>query len=221
MDLPVWQALHSELGDENLAVITVALDSGGAPDAGPWIREAKPTHPSLIDVRHVVAELYGWVNVPTVAWIDEDGRLVRPGDPGWAGDYFRGMVEPDFDHAAMMAEYGRLRDRYLDAVRDWVAHGPASRWALPPDEVRRRLAGPDRDHALAAAYFQLGTALHEAGRPDAARVAFEKAEAFRPDSWSLKRQAWHLEEAGKSAGPEFWAAVKALGDRPYYPRRDL
>jgi len=221
MDLPVWQALHTELGDENLAVITVALDSGGAPDAGPWIREAKPTHPSLIDVRHVVAELYGWVNVPTVAWIDEDGRLVRPGDPGWAGDYFRGMVDPDFDHAAMMAEYGRLRDRYLDALRDWVAHGPASRWALAPDEVRRRLAGPDRDHALAAAYFQLGTALHEAGRPDAARVAFEKAKALRPDSWSLKRQAWHLEEAGKSAGPEFWAAVKALGDRPYYPRRDL
>jgi len=80
MDLPVWQALHTELGDENLAVITVALDSGGAPDAGPWIREAKPTHPSLIDVRHVVAELYGWVNVPTVAWIDEDGRLVRPSE---------------------------------------------------------------------------------------------------------------------------------------------
>ena len=221
MDLPVWQALHTELGDENLAVITVALDSGGAPDAGPWIREAKPTHPSLIDVRHVVAELYGWVNVPTVAWIDEDGRLVRPGDPGWAGDYFRGMVDPDFDHAAMMAEYGRLRDRYLDAVRDWVAHGPASRWALPPDEVRRRLAGPDRDYALAAAYFQLGTALHDAGRRDAAQAAFDKAKALRPDSWSLKRQAWHLEEAGKSAGPEFWAAVKALGDRPYYPRHDL
>src|SRR5947208_1009925 len=169
----------------------------------------------------VVAGRYGWVSVPTVAWIDEDGRLVRPGDPGWAGDYFRGMVDPDFDHAAMMAEYGRLRDRYLDAVRDWVARGTASRWALPPGEVRRRLAGPDRDHALAAAYFQLGTALHEAGRPDAARVAFEKAKALRPDSWSLKRQAWHLEEAGKSAGPEFWAAVKALGDRPYYPRHDL
>ena len=220
MDLPVWQALHTELG-EKLAIITVALDSGGAADAGLWIREANPTHPSLIDIRHVVAELYGWVNVPTIAWIDEDGRLVRPGDPGWAGDYFRGMVEPDFDHAAMRAEYGRLRDRYLDAVRDWVAHGAASRWALAPDEVRRRLAGADRDHALAAAYFQLGTALQEAGRPDAAQAAFAEAKALRPDSWSFKRQAWHLEEAGKSAGPEFWAAVKALGDRPYYPRHDL
>ena len=158
MDLPVWQALHTELG-ERLTVITVALDSGGAADAEPWIREAKPTHPSLIDVRHVVAELYGWVNVPTIAWIDEEGRLVRPGDAGWAGDYFRRMVEPDFDHAAMMAELTRLRARYLDAVRDWVAHGPASRWALAPGEVRRRLAGPDADHALAAAYFQLGTVL--------------------------------------------------------------
>ena len=221
MDLPVWQALHTELGERNLTVITVALDSGGAADAGPWIREASPTHPSLIDVRHVVAELYGWVNVPTIAWIDEEGRLVRPGDPGWAGDYFRRMVEPDFDHAAMMAEYGRLRARYLDAVRDWVAHGPASRWALTPDEVRRRLAGPDRDHALAAAYFQLGTILHDEGRADAAQAAFAKAKALRPESWSYKRQAWHLEEPGKSAGPEFWSAVKALGDRPYYPRHEL
>src|SRR5947208_1911399 len=153
MDLPVWQALHTEPGERNLRVSTVALDSGGAADAGPWIREANPTHPSLIDVRHLVAELYGWVNVPTIAWIDEEGRLVRPGDPGWAGDYFRRMVEPDFDHAAMMAEYGRLRSHYLDAVRDWVAHGPASRWALAPEAVRRPLA------------VIRGVAEHDLGRP--------------------------------------------------------
>ena len=102
-----------------------------------------------------------------------------------------------------------------------MAHGPASRWALTPDEVRRRLAGPDRDHALAAAYFQLGTILHDEGRADAAQAAFAKAKALRPESWSYKRQAWHLEEPGKSAGPEFWSAVKALGDRPYYPRHEL
>jgi hypothetical protein len=197
------------------------MDSGGAADAGSWIRKAKPTHPSLIDVRHVVAERYDWVNVPSNAWIDEAGTIVRPNDPGFAGEYFRGMMDPGFDFAAMMEEYGRMRDRYLAAIRDWVTHGAQSRWALAPDEVRARLAGTNPDHARASAWFRLGTWLHEQGRRAAAEEAFASAKALRPESWNYKRQVWHLEEPGKSGGPEFWAEVKALGDRPYYPRREL
>ena len=221
MDLPVWQALHEELAPRGFVVITVAMDSGGAPDARQWIEAARPTHPALIDTRHLVAEHYDWVNVPSNAWIDEDGRLVRPNDPGFAGEYFRNMMEPGFDFKAMRAEYGRMRDRYLEAVRDWVANGPRSRWALTADQVRARLTAPDPDHARAAACFQLGTALAERGRADAAQAAFAEAKRLRPESWNFKRQAWHLEEPGKSGGPEFWAAVKALGDRPYYPRHEL
>jgi len=131
------------------------------------------------------------------------------------------MMEPGFDFKAMMAEHARTRDRYLAAVRDWVANGPRSRWALAPDAARARLAPPNADHALAAAYFRLGTLLHERGRAGAAQAAFARAKALRPESWNFKRQGWHLEEAGKSGGPEFWADVKALGDRPYYPRWEL
>ncbi len=221
MDLPVWQALYEELKERGFVVITVAMDSGGAADARQWIEAAKPTHPSLIDIHHTVADLYGWVNVPSNAWIDEDGRIVRPNDPGFAGEYFRGMMEPGFDFKAMMAEYGRTRDRYLEAVRDWVAHGAANRWALDAERLRERLAPPDAAHARASAWFRLGTLLHEQGRTGAAQAAFAEAKRLRPASWNFKRQAWHLEEAGKSGGPEFWAEVKALGDRPYYPRRDL
>jgi AhpC/TSA family protein len=221
MDLPVWQALYEELAAQNFTVITVAMDSGGAKDARSWIEEAKPTHPSLIDTQHVVAELYGWVNVPSNAWIDEEGRIVRPNDPGFAGEYFRGMMEPGFDWAAMRAEYGRMRDRYLDAVRDWVANGARSRWALTPDQVRERLRPPNPDHARAAGLFRLGTLLHEQARTAEAQAAFAEAKRLRPESWNFKRQAWHLEEPGKSGGPEFWAEVKALGDRPYYPRHEL
>jgi len=221
MDLPVWQALYEELKDRGLVVVTVAMDSGGAADARQWIEPAKPTHPSLIDVHHAVAELYGWVNVPSNAWIDEEGRIVRPNDPGFAGEYFRGMMEPGFDFAAMMAEYGRMKDRYLDAVRDWVANGPRSRWVLSSDQLRDRLASPSPEQAYASAWFRLGTVLQEHGRGDSAQAAFAEAKRLRPDSWNFKRQAWHLEEAGKSGGAEFWAEVKALGDRPYYPRHEL
>src|SRR6267142_3618002 len=128
-----------------------------------------------------------------------------------AGEYFRNMMEPDFDFKAMMAEHGRTRDRYLEAVRDWVANGAKSRWALAPEETRARMAPPNADHALAAAYFRLGTLFHEQGRTQAAQAAFAGAKALRPESWNFKRQGWHLEEPGKSGGPEFWADVKALG----------
>ncbi len=221
MDLPVWQALHEELAPRNFTVVTVAMDTGGAPDVRQWIEAARPTHPSLIDTRHVVAELYDWVNVPSNAWIDEEGRIVRPNDPGFAGEYFRGMMEPGFDFKAMMKEYGHMRDRYLDAVRDWVANGPASRWALGAEQVRERLAGADPGHARAAAYFRLGTFLHEQGKVEAAQAAFGEAKRLRPESRTFKRQAWHMGERGKFGGPEFWAEVKSLGDRPYYPRREL
>jgi AhpC/TSA family len=221
MDLPVWQALHEELAPRNFTVITVAMDAGGAHDVRQWIEAAKPTHPSLIDTRHLVAELYGWVNVPSNAWIDEEGRIVRPNDPGFAGEFFRNMMDADFDFKAMMKEYAGMRDRYLDAVRDWAANGPASRWVLTPEQVGARVAGPNPEHARAAAYFRLGALLHEQGRAEAAQAAFAQAKKLRPESWNFKRQAWHLEEPGKSGGPEFWAEVKALGDRPYYPRWEL
>ena len=61
----MWQALHEELGGAGFTVITVALDKS-ADDTRPWIEAARPTHPSLIDTRHVIADLYNIVNVPTV-----------------------------------------------------------------------------------------------------------------------------------------------------------
>src|SRR5213593_1861529 len=173
MDLPVWQALYEELAPRSFTVITVAMDAGGAHDVRQWIEAAKPTHPRLIDTRHVVAELYDWVNVPSNAWIDEEGRIVRPNDPGFAGEYFRGMVDPDFDFKAMMKEYGRMRDRYLDAVRDWVAHGPGSRWALTPEEVRARMAGPKPEHEHAGDNYLRSTCLCDQRRAEAAQKSVE------------------------------------------------
>jgi|AntAceMinimDraft_12_1070368.scaffolds.fasta_scaffold34270_2 hypothetical protein len=41
---------------------------------------ASPTHPALIDKHHVLADLFGVVNIPSSIWIDEDGMIVRPAE---------------------------------------------------------------------------------------------------------------------------------------------
>lgn len=48
----MWQALDEELGARGFTVVTVALDRSPE-DARPWIEAAKPTHPSLIDTKHI------------------------------------------------------------------------------------------------------------------------------------------------------------------------
>ena len=222
MDLPVWQALYTELADTNFVPITVALDTRGPEAARPWIEAAKPTYPSLIDRHHVVAELYDMINVPNAVWINEDGRIVRPRETAGSADAFRKMDRTNFTIPKEASDELRAtRAGYLDALRDWARNGEKSPYALSEDEVLRRMAGANPDHALAATHFRMGEQLHEAGFAEDAQHHFAEAKRLRPESWSYKRQAWNLEHELKSGGPEFWAAVDALGDEAYYPPTDI
>jgi len=215
----VWQGLYEELRDRRFVVLAVALDSGGAESAGQWILAAKPTYPCLIDERHVVAELYGMVNVPSAVWIDEAGRIVRPTEVAGVSDAFRTQMDRKTKQmsAEGIADRQRTRKAYLNALRDWSAKGTKSTFVLSGDEVRRRSSGPNAEHALAAAHFRLGQFLHAQGHQEAALPYFSEARRLHPGSWSYRRQTWELEEPGKAGGPDFWSTVDALGDRPYYP----
>jgi len=218
MDLPVWQALYDELRDKNFIPIAVAFDSAGTNAVKPWIEAAHPTYPCLVDRGHIVAELYDMVNVPTAVWIDERGRIVRPGEVAGYNDAFRRMDRVNLTMSPeLIEEFTRPRAAYLDALRDWVAKGPQSRFALSEREVLRRMHTPSDDHVWAAANFRMGEYLAENGHADAARPYFEEAVRLRPESWNYKRQAWALEDPMKAAGPEFWSAVDSLGEREYYP----
>ena len=74
----MWQELREELHPKGLEIVTVALDSGGAEAARPYVQTAGSRHPTLIDVGHSLDALLGVVNIPTGVWIDEAGMLVRP-----------------------------------------------------------------------------------------------------------------------------------------------
>lgn len=211
----------NELADQNFTVIAVALDSEpGAPD--PWIEQAAPTYPALIDRAHLLSTLYGIVNVPTAIWIDEDGRIVRPAEVAGAYEAFR-HVDPE---TRTVPEEHRDRARhhrstYLDAIRDWVASGPESRHALAPDDIRWRLAPPDPAIAEAHARFRLGQHLRATGNEPEARAQFDEASTLHPESWAIWRQAADKLENGIAGGAAFSARVAALGDRHYYPPPDI
>jgi hypothetical protein len=214
--------LYEELKDRNFVVIAVAEDTDGATAAGTWIRAANPSYPCLIDERHIVAELYNMVNVPSAVWINEEGRLVRPVEPAGVGDEFRTM-----DHATYRMPHDaiagmRLKRRvYLDALRDWVTRGEQSVHALSGEEVRSRTRGPTEKDTLAAANFRLGAYLYQNGHREDAQSYFAEAKLLRPESWNYARQRWSLEDPAKAAGLEFWSAVDALGGARYYPPIDM
>ena len=158
------------------------------------------------------------INVPTAVWIDESGKIVRPSEPAGVADAFRKMNHTNFSIPAdAMSELQAKRKAYQDALRDWVAKGSASRFALDKAEVLKRMHTPDDTQVRAAANFRLGEFLFEKGHALEAQKYFEEAKRLRPESWNYKRQAWALEDPMKAGGPEFWAAVDSLGERKYYP----
>ena len=185
-------------------MITVALDSAGAAAAGEWIRAAQPTHPALIDAHYDLATRYHLVNVPSAVWIDERGRIARPAEVAFADNRFIAYTKFDMT-------------RYLDAIRDWVDKGSASGHVRPPAGRRERLSLPTAAHAQAAACFRLAEHLHA----EAAVPFFREAQRLEPESWCYKRQAWALTDAERFYSTSFQNEVKALGERPYYPRPDF
>jgi tetratricopeptide (TPR) repeat protein len=242
----VWQGLYEELKDRNFLIISVAFDTGGVAAVKDWIRPATPAqlpkgvldlmgweetlsskaampaYPCLIDEKHIVAERYNIVNVPTAVWINESGRIVRPAEAAGATDGFRTMDRATLRMPVEVAAAGKqARKRYIDAIRDWVEKGDASVYALSPDEVHRRIHSRTEHEALAAANFRLGQYLYQQGHRQAAQRYFAEAKRLYPENWSFKRQSWELEGQGKASGPEFWAAVDALGENPYYPPVDM
>jgi hypothetical protein len=223
MDLPVWQTLYEELADEGFVILAVSFDTR-APDASrPWIESANPTYPCLLDPEHEVADLYNMVNVPNAVWINEDGRIVRPTETAGTGDEFRTMMDPGGIPPDDLAKMMRRRERYIDAIRDWVAKGPASEhvWSPADAAAKARERAHTADDALAFAHFRFGTWLARTGRDEESRDQLAEARRLKPDSWAFRRQSWELEEIGKAGGPEFWAAVSALGAEAYYPAPDM
>jgi hypothetical protein len=215
----VWQGLFSDLKDRGFMVVAVAEDSRGEQHVRPWIEQARAEYWCLIDPEHRVASLYGMANVPRAVWIDERGRIVRPPETAGSTDHFRNM---DPQTLTMSPADQAARDAgkafYVKAIKQWVVTG---RHALDAAAAQQKLPRITDDIARAQAHFRLGVWLRRHGAAEEGKRHLAAATRLHPDSWNMWRQSADLEAVGNAAGPEFWARVQALGDKPYHQPPDL
>jgi hypothetical protein len=245
----VWQVLYDELKDEGLEIIAVALDTGGRPAVEPsircddlaerpavmaplmgwsdelWKRMAAPQYVCLIDEEHVLADLYGIVNVPLAVWIDEQGRIVRPAEPAGASDNFRHMDQTTFsipdEEVQRLSENRRI---YWDAIRDWVRNGADSEFSLSPEEVSARRHRPGADEVRAAAHARIARLVLAEGDNESAKRHLREAVRLAPDHWNYRRQSMVLdpELIGElNTAPEYFEAIDRLGTSAYYDTIDM
>jgi hypothetical protein len=166
-------------------VIAVALDES-PDDVRPWADGI--TMPLLIDPQHVLTELYAISNVPTVIWIDEDDRIVRPNSVAFSNDMF--------------AEFtGARSGPHLDALRAWVRDGAAS---ITTDEARAAVPDLTDDEVRARLHFRIATEARRRGDDDTARRHFVRAGDLAPSDFTIRRAAMPLMGADPF-GPEFMA----------------
>jgi hypothetical protein len=207
--LPGWQAIYERLKDHSFEIVSVAEDTNGAKDAGPWITAAHPAYTALIDEKHLVSKLYNMVNVPTGVWIDEHGKIVRPNEVAFVDDRFKNFSGLD-------------SSPYLNALADWAEKGNQSIYVMSEERLREKLTVNNPDIALAAAEFGLGEHLYKSGHLTEAVPHFKQAQRLNPKSWNYKRQAYALSDAKRDYGTTFMDEVeKAGGSKAYYPPPDL
>jgi hypothetical protein len=181
-------------------VISVALDKN-ADDARPWIESANPTYPALIDPQHLMADLYNVVNVPTIFWIDERGRIVRPNDVAFGSDTFKHIT-------------GLSAGKHLDALRAWVK-GEGE--ALSDEQVRRHQPLPTEAEQQARAEFGLGQWLWTQGRTAAAERHFVRGGELAPHDFTIRRGTMPMRGID-SMGPQFREMLQTWvgAGQPFY-----
>ena len=110
----------------------MALDESPA-DVRPWAADIRL--PVLIDPNHLLTELYAISNVPTVIWIDEDDRIVRPNGVAFGTDTFKEFT-------------GVKAGPHMDALRRWVRRGEIP---IAPEVARQAVGDLSADEVAARA----------------------------------------------------------------------
>lgn len=189
----MWQRLYEEINDPNFVIICAAEDTGGEAVAGPIFDAAKPTYIQIVDEDHIVSSAFNFVNVPSAAWIDEDGKIVRIDEGTYARTHQIG-------EGAQAFKFGT--DVYSPAVKDWVRNGTASKYVQSASTVAGHIRVHSFDQLKADAAFRLANLFRAHGHKEKAEQYWNMAQTLNPDSINFFRQNLTLTDEG-SAGAAF------------------
>jgi len=199
-ELGGWQRLQDELADAGLRLFSVALDADPE-DARPWIEAAGPTYPVAVDPAHVTAERYGITNVPSVVWVDEDDRIVKPPTIAPGDDQFRDFTLID-------------SEQHHDLLRQWVREGRL------PESAATELPQRTDEEQQALAERRVAAHLQRLGRTDAAAAHLARAQELAPWDWTVRRGGIAMTGGDPFLGAEFlsfWEEWDAAGRPGYTP----
>ena len=144
------------------------------------------------------------MNVPTGVWIDERGRVIRPGEPAWT------TSKTDVYGGKPLVIEG---DLYVAALRDWVANGERSPYVLSDEEFSQRVTPRSPAEMEAEAAFKLAVWFQQSGDSARAATYFARAQELNPNDWNYLRQEWSF---GANAGRKWLEKFQKL-ETPYYP----
>ena len=209
----MWQQVYEEINDPNFVILCVAEDTGGEAAAGPIFDEANPTYIQIIDEDHIISGAFNFVNVPSAAWIDEEGRIVRIDEGTYSKIHEIGEGE-------QAITFGN--DVYVPALKDWVEKGADSEFVQSAATVTDNIREQSVDQQKADAAFRLANLFRAHGQKEKAEHYWDLAQELNPDSINFLRQNLTLSEEG-SAGETF---MKVIGDygslgKDYYRPLDL
>ncbi len=191
--MPVWQQVYEEINDPNFVIICAAQDTGGEAAAGPIFDAAEPTFVQIVDENHIISSAFNFVNVPSSAWVDEAGRIVRIDEGTYSKTHKIGEGE-------QAITFGN--DVYTPALKDWVAKGADSKFVQSAEAVTGNIRGHSFDQLRADAAFCLANLFRAHGQIKKAETYWQMARDLNPDSINFIRQNLTLSEEG-SAGETF------------------
>jgi len=159
------------------------------------------TYPVLMDVDHVLTELYAISNVPSVILIDENDHIVQPNWNAYATDTFKDYTGIDSGDQ-------------LDIIRKWVIDGTPM---MTADEAKSAVGHLSTDEELARLHFRIANHLRGQDDTEGADRNFDLAAQLAPHDWTIRRAMMPL-RGGDPFGDEFFALAAEYNEagRPFH-----
>ena len=190
----MWQQVYEEINDPNFVIICAAEDTGGEAAAGPIFDAANPTYIQVVDEDHIISSAFNFVNVPSAAWVNEEGRIVRIDEGTYSKIH-------EISNGEQSIEFGN--DVYSPALKDWVAKGSDSEHVQSASTVTANIRQHTDDQLRADAAFRLGNFYRLHGHSEKAERYWQEAQSLNPDSVNFFRQDLTMSAEG-SAGATFY-----------------